>query len=92
MQNYILKPIQNCRGYDADKNLVFKCDLDRGPTLTYVSNGTSTSDGEQLCQIILKSIHNCKVMVLTNWDAHKHPPMHAHKPNCHCDNYDPLFL
>ena len=26
----------------------------------YVSNGTSTCDGEQLCQIILKFIHNCR--------------------------------
>ena len=36
--------------YDLDKSLTFKGDLD--PTWTNVSNGTSTHDGEQLCQII----------------------------------------
>ena len=40
------------------KNMTFKYDLDLGPTRTNVSNSTSTHDGEQLCHIILKSIHN----------------------------------
>ena len=28
-------------------------------TITYVSTGTSTPQGEQLCQIIFKSMHKC---------------------------------
>ena len=69
MCKFILKSIQNCRSYSPDKNLIFKRDLDLGPTLTNISNGTSTDDGEQSCQIILKSINNCRVMVQTNSDA-----------------------
>ena len=37
--------------------LTFKCDLDLQPTRTIVSNGTSAPPGEQLCQIILNSMH-----------------------------------
>ena len=44
--------------YGPDKNLTFK--LDFGTTWTNVLNGTSTLDGEQLCQIILKSILNIR--------------------------------
>ena len=40
-------------------HLTFKCDLDLQPTWTNVSNGTSTPQGQQLCQIILKSMHKC---------------------------------
>ena len=36
------------------------CDLDLQPTQTNVSNGTSIPQGEQLCQIILKSMHKCR--------------------------------
>ena len=39
--------------------MTFKCDVDMGPASRNVSNGTSRRDGEQLCQIILQSIHNC---------------------------------
>ena len=49
------------RSYGPDKNLTFKCEIDLGSTWTNVSNGKSTRDGEQLCQIIiciLKSIRN----------------------------------
>ena len=49
--------MENCRSYGSDKNLTFKCDLDIGPTGII---GTSTSEGERLCQIILKYIHNCR--------------------------------
>ena len=42
-----------------------QCDLDLPE---HVSNGTYTHDGEQFCQIILKSIHNFEVMVWTNSD------------------------
>ena len=62
--------IHNCRSYGPDKlnlcpfyHLIFKCDLDLQPTGTNVSNGTSTSQGEQLCQIILKSMHKCRSYV-----------------------------
>ena len=41
-------------------NLTFKCDLELKPTWTDVSNGTSTSQGEELCQMILKSMINCR--------------------------------
>ena len=37
--------------------LTFKCDLDLQPVWRNVSNGTATLQGEQLCQIILKSIY-----------------------------------
>ena len=53
-------------------------DLDCGPARTNVSNSTSTCDGEQLHQILLKSIHIQKVM-----DRH----MNAHTSNYHHDNY-----
>ena len=53
----ILKSIQNCRNYGPDKNMTFKRDLD---LCLPVSNGTSTSDGKQMGQIILKTIHNCR--------------------------------
>ena len=48
----------------------FKCDID--PTLTNVSNGTSTRDREQFCQIILKSIPFVEVMVRMNSDGRTH--------------------
>ena len=43
--------------YDHYHHLTFKCDLDLQPIWTYVSTGTSTPQGEQLCHIILKSMH-----------------------------------
>ena len=46
-------------------HLTFKCDLDIQPTWTNVSNGTVTPQGEQLCQIILKSMHKCRS---NGWD------------------------
>ena len=51
-----------CTSYDnlwPFNNLTFKCDLDLLPTWTNISNGTSTPQGEQLCQIILNSTHKC---------------------------------
>ena len=38
-------------------HFTFKCDLDLQPTWT---NVTSSLQGHQLCQIILKSMHKCK--------------------------------
>ena len=56
--------MHKCRSYGPDKlnllpfyHLTFKCDLDLQPTWTNVSNGICTLQGEQLCQIILKSMH-----------------------------------
>ena len=40
-------------------HLTFKCDLDLQPTWTNVSYGTATPQGEQLSQIISKSMHKC---------------------------------
>ena len=40
-------------------HLTFKYDLDLLPTWTNVSNSTSISQGHQLCQIILRSLHKC---------------------------------
>ena len=61
-----LKSMHKCRSYGTDKlnllpfyHLTFKCDLDLPHTWINVSNGTATPQGEQLCQIILKSMHNC---------------------------------
>ena len=63
----ILKSMHKCRSYSPDKlnllpfyHLTFKCDLDLQHTWTNVSNGTATPQGEQLCQIILKSMHKCR--------------------------------
>ena len=41
-------------------HLTFKCDLDLPHTWINVSNGTATPQREQLCQIILKSMHKCR--------------------------------
>ena len=40
-------------------SFVLKCDLNLQPTWRNVSNGTTTPQREQLCQIILKSMHKC---------------------------------
>ena len=57
-----------------DKHLTFKCDLDLGPSWTNVSNGTSTGDGEQMCQIILKFMHN-----LISYGPEKFGRTHIHQ-------------
>ena len=63
--NYF-KSKHKCRSYDPDKlhlwpfhHLTFKCDLVLRPTWINVSKGTSTPQGKQVCQIILKSMHKC---------------------------------
>ena len=56
---------------------------------TNVSNGTSTPDGEQLCQIILKFIHNYRTYgVDKSWRTDTQT--HSHTSNGHCDKYVPL--
>ena len=67
----MLKTMQKCRSYGPDKlnlwpyyHLTFNCDLNLQPTLTNVSNGTSTPPGEQLCQLIIKSMYKCRSYVL----------------------------
>ena len=59
-----LKSMHKYRSYGPDKlnlwpfyQVTYKCDLDLQPTWTNVSNGSSTSQEEQLCKIILKSMH-----------------------------------
>ena len=54
-----------CKCFQEHKNLTVKFDLDIGPILTNVLNG------EQLCQIILKSILNCRSYD-PNSDEHTH--------------------
>ena len=62
-----LKSMHKCTSYGPDKlnlwpfyDLTFKCDLHLQPTWANVSNGTATSQEEQLCQFILKSMHICR--------------------------------
>ena len=62
----ILKSMHKC-SYGTDKlnllpfyHLTFKSDLDLPHTWINVSNGTATPQGKQLCQIILKPMHNCR--------------------------------
>ena len=62
----ILKSMHTCTSYGPDKlnlwafyHLTFKCDLDLQPTWTNVSTGTSTPQGQLLCQVILKSMDRC---------------------------------
>ena len=54
-------------------------DFDLWPTWMKISNGTSTHDGKQFCQVSLKSIHNCRrygpdkfERMHTCTDAHTH--------------------
>ena len=68
-----LESMHKCRSYGLDKlslwpfyHLAFKCDLDLQSTLTNVSNGTATPQGEQLCQIIWNSCINVEVMAQTS--------------------------
>ena len=77
----ILKSMHKCTSYGSDKlnlwpfyHLTFKCDFDLQLISTNVSNGTSTRQGKQLCQIISKCI-NGQVMAPTNMtDAHMQNP------------------
>ena len=73
-----LKSIPNCRSYGPDINLTFKCDLGLGPTWTNtcISNGTSTCDREQSCDIILNPSTIVDIMS-------EQIPMQIHS---HCDN------
>ena len=59
--------MHKCRIFGPDKlnlwpfyHLTFKCDLGLQPNWTIVSNNTFTPQGEQLCHIILKSMHKCR--------------------------------
>ena len=63
----ILKSMYKGRSYGQDKlnlwplyHLTVKCELDLQPNWTNVSNSTSTPQGEQLCQTILKFMHKCR--------------------------------
>ena len=67
VQNYF-ESMHKCVSYAPDKlntciwpfwPLFDPCDLDFQPTWKNVSNGTSPPQGQQLCQIVLKSTHYC---------------------------------
>ena len=61
----ILKSMHKCGSYGLD-NLIymyvtFKCDIDLQPTyMQKCFKGTSPPHGQQLRQIVLKSIHKCR--------------------------------
>ena len=62
----ILKSMHKCTSYGPDKLYIWPfwplfdpCDLDLQTTWKNVSNGTSPPQGQQLCQIVLKSMHYC---------------------------------
>ena len=86
----IFKSIYKCTSYGPNKlnlwpfyHLTFKCDLDLQHTWTNVSNGTSTCQGEKLCQVTLKSIHKCR-----SYGPDKSRRVHnACTPNWNCNNY-----
>ena len=61
--------MQNSSSYGLDKNLTIKYDLDLRAKLTNVSNGTSTCDGEQLCQFFYNPSTIVEVMVWTHSDG-----------------------
>ena len=50
---------RECSGQGHFCHLTFSCDLDLGNIQNF-SHDTRTSQGEQLCQVILKSIHKCR--------------------------------
>ena len=63
----ILKSMQKCRSCGPNKlnlwsfyHLTSKCELDQQPTWANASNGTSTHQGKQTCQIILKFMHKSR--------------------------------
>ena len=79
-----------------EDNLSSQHNLDLSPIQMNLWNGTSTHDGEQLCKIILKSIHSCRSYGPDNlgWtDIHTHWSTDAlthtltSNCHCHCDNY-----
>ena len=61
-----LKSMHKCTSYGLDKLSIWPvwplfdpCDLDLQDNWKSVSNGTSPLLGQQLCQIVLKSMHKC---------------------------------
>ena len=62
----ILKSMHKCTSYGPDKlnirplwPIFDPCDLDLQPTRIFFSSGTFPLRGQQLCIIILKSMHKC---------------------------------
>ena len=64
----ILKSMLKCTSYAPDKlntciwpfwPIFDPCDLDLQPTYKNVSNGTTSTQRQKLCQIVLKSMHYC---------------------------------
>ena len=105
MQNYFKKPCINVQvmARTSSIHVYDHFDLYLTPvTLTFnlpknVSNGTFPSQGQQLCQIVLKSMHYCKSYgpdksgrMHTRMHGHADARKHAHTPNKNCNNYVPL--
>ena len=73
MDSWTIWPLYTSENVSRNiKNFTLMCDLDLRPTGMNVSNGTWTRDGEQFCQIILKSIHNCRSYGRTDTCTHTH--------------------
>ena len=68
-------------------HLTFKCDLDFQHTWINVSNGTFTLHGQQLCQIILKSM-----LKYTSYGPDKSGWMDTHAQPMHSHTYTALKL
>ena len=60
--------------------VTFKCDLDLQPNWKNVSNGTSPPQGQQLCQIIIKSMYECRSYG-PDKSGCTHTLTHTHIPN-----------
>ena len=66
--------------------VTFKCGLDLQPTWKKVSYGIFHPHGQQVCQIILKSMHECGSYGpdKSGW---MHALMQAHTPNKNCSSF-----
>ena len=85
----ILNSMHKCTSHAPDKlntclwpfwPLFDPCDLVLQPIWENVSNGTSPPQGQQLCQIVLKSMHYCK-RYGPDKSGRMHARTHAHTPN-----------
>ena len=80
---FILKSIQNYRSYGPGKNLTFKCDLDLGPTDTWMFQMAHLHLTENICvKLFWNPSTIVEVMVWTNSDRCTHERRqwtHIHK-------------
>ena len=92
MCKVILKSIQNCRSYEPDKNLTFRCDLTLGLPDRMFQMVHLHMIEKNCIKLFRNSSSIVEVMVwkyLDGGHTHTwtHAHMHAHSPNCHCDDY-----